>query len=128
MTNVAVFALVIAGGWLTVSVNVCVAFGRTPFAAVNVTMWAPPVPAAGVPLNVPVPSGLATKVTPAGNVPLTASVGVGVPIELTVKVPGDPTVNVVVFALVMVGAPLIVSVKDCVAAGLTPLSAVNVSA
>jgi hypothetical protein len=34
--KVVVFALVIAGTWFTVSVKFCVAFGNTPFAAVNV--------------------------------------------------------------------------------------------
>ena len=40
--NVAVVALVIAGASLTVSVKVCVAFGRTPFAAVNVRITTRP--------------------------------------------------------------------------------------
>ena len=42
-------ALVIAGALLTVSVKFCVAGVPTPFAAVNVSGYAPPVPAAGVP-------------------------------------------------------------------------------
>src|SRR5262245_51373575 len=103
MVRVVVAALVIAGAWLIASVNACVAFGRTPFAAVNVMACAPPVPAAGVPLNVPVPLGLATNVTPAGSVPVTLSVGVGTPSAATVKVPGVPAVKVVVSALVNVG-------------------------
>jgi hypothetical protein len=36
--NVVAFALVIAGAWSTVSVNVCVAFGVTVFAAVIVIL------------------------------------------------------------------------------------------
>src|SRR5262245_57863539 len=35
--NVAVFPLVIAGNWLTVSVKICVAFGSTPLAALSVS-------------------------------------------------------------------------------------------
>ncbi len=37
-TNVAVLALVIAGAWLTVSVNACTAFAPMPLVAVNVTL------------------------------------------------------------------------------------------
>src|SRR4029450_1417515 len=81
-----------------------------------------------MPLNVAVPLPLSTKFTPEGSVPLAAIAGVGLPMAVIVKVPNVPTVNVVVFALVNVGAPLTVSVKDCVAAGLVPLSAVNVIA
>src|SRR5262245_26446987 len=100
MVKVVVAALVIAGASLTFSVKVAVPLGTTPLDAVNVTVWIPPVPAAGAPLNMPVPLALATKVTPAGSEPLTAMVGVGVPTALTVKLPGDPTVKVVVLALV----------------------------
>ncbi len=87
----------------------------------------PPVPAAGVPLSVPVPSPLSTNVTPAGSVPLTVMAGGGAPMVVTVNVPGVPTVNVVVAALVNAGRPVTVSVKFCTADPL-PLVAVNVSA
>src|SRR5918994_6324472 len=67
-TNVVVAALVMAGASFTVNVNACVLSGPTPFDAVNVSGCMPPVPAAGVPLRVPVPLPL-VNVTPAGNVP-----------------------------------------------------------
>src|SRR5262245_33634512 len=127
MVQLAVPALVIVAAWLTASVNAWAAFGRTPFTAVNVIACGPPVPAAGVPLNVPVPSALATKVTPAGSVPVTLSVGVGTPSAATVKVPGVPAVKVVVSALVNVGDAFTVSVKFWIADPL-PLAAVKVSA
>ena len=40
---------------------------------------------------------------------------------------GVPTTNVALLTLVMAGGRLIVSVKFCVAAGLTPFEAVRVS-
>ncbi len=90
--NVTAFALVIAGACCTVSVKLCVTGVSTPFAAVNVSGYAPPVPAPGVPASVAVPSPLSTKVTPVGSVPVEVSVGRRiVPIVVTVKVPGLPT-------------------------------------
>ncbi len=83
----------------------------------------PPLPAAGVPLRVPVP---AVNVTPLGSAPVSLSVGVGTPAAVTVKVPAVPTVKVVLFALVIAGAWLTVSVKFWVASAPTPLCAVNV--
>ena len=62
----------------------------------------PAVPAAGVPLNVPVPLPLSTNVTPAGRLaPPRASDGGGKPVVVTVKLPGVPTRKVVVLALVI---------------------------
>ena len=49
--NVVLAALVIAGAWLTFSVKACVPSGSTPFAAVKVSAYVPPVPPAGVPLK-----------------------------------------------------------------------------
>ena len=47
------------------------------------------MPAAGVPLNVPVPLPLSTKVTPAGSAtPPIASAGAGNPLVVTVNDPG----------------------------------------
>ena len=87
------------------------------------------MPAAGVPLSVPVPLPLSTNVTPAGSAaPPRASVGSGKPLVVTVNVPGVPTVNVVVAALVIAGASLTFNVKVCVPFGRTPFDAVNVSA
>src|SRR5258708_30531375 len=48
--NVTAFALVIVGGWPTVSVKLCVTFGLTPFSPVNIIANVPY--AAGVPLSV----------------------------------------------------------------------------
>src|SRR5262245_7613982 len=83
--KVTLAALVIAGAWFTFSVKACVVFGSTPFDAVKVSAYEPPVPAAGGPLKVPVPLPLSVKVTPAGSDPLTVSVGVGAPVAVTVK-------------------------------------------
>ena len=73
--NVALLALVIAGAWLTVSVKLWLAGWPTPFAAVKVTAYVPPEPAAGVPLSTPVE---ALKVTPVGNAPDSLSVEAGI--------------------------------------------------
>src|SRR5260370_37316508 len=99
--NVVEFALVIVGGWLTVSVKFCVTFGLTPFCAVNVMAKVPV--AVGVPLSVPVPLPLLRNVTPAGKAPLSVMLGVGNPVVVTLNVPAAPTWNEVEFALVIVG-------------------------
>src|SRR5262245_21138368 len=123
--NVAPAALVIAGASFTINMNVCVASGGTPFVAVNVRTCTPPVPAAGVPLKVPV---LLSNVTPRGSAPpVCVMPGVGVPTAVTVNERGTPTVKVVVVALVKVGPPITVSVNLWTTDPL-PLAAVNVSA
>ena len=87
-TNVVELALVIAGAWFTVSVNACGALAPAVLVAVNVIAYVPPVPAAGVPLSVPVPLPLSANVTPAGSAtPPIASVGSGKPLVVTVNVP-----------------------------------------
>ena len=89
----------------------------------------PAVPEAGIPLRVPVPLWLSTKVTPLGSVPVSVRVGVGVPVVVTENVPAAPTVNVVLLALVITGAALglfTVTVKAWVAGVPTPLLEVNV--
>jgi len=89
----------------------------------------PAVPEAGIPLRVPVPLWLSTKVTPLGSAPISVRVGVGVPVVVTENVPAAPTVNVVLLALVIAGAALglfTVTVKAWVAGVPTPLLAVNV--
>jgi hypothetical protein len=48
------------------------------------------------------PVGL--RVTPVGNVPATAKVGVGTPVAVTENIPAVPTVKVVASALVIAGA------------------------
>ena len=80
--NVVLLALVIAGAWLTVSVKLCVAAEPTPLEAVNVRLYVPAVPTAGVPLNTPVD---ALKVTPVGNAPDSPRVAAGNPLAVTVK-------------------------------------------
>jgi hypothetical protein len=104
--KVALFALVIAGGEFTVSVKLWLAFGASPFCAVNVIRYVPLT--VGVPDKIPV-SGL--KVTPFGSVPLSLRAGAGVPVVVTVNDPAVPTVNFVVFALVIAGGEFTVSVK-----------------
>ena len=49
-------------------------------AAVKVIGYAPPVPAAGVPLNIPVAEA---KLTPEGSDPLSLKEGVGRPVLVT---------------------------------------------
>jgi hypothetical protein len=105
--NVVVFALVIAGAVcavFTVRVKPWLAGVPTPLLAVMVREYVPPLPAAGVPLNVAVPFPLFTNVTPLGSAPVSVSVGVGDPVVVTVKLPAVPTVNVVLLALVIAGA------------------------
>ena len=98
------------------------AFGETPFEAVIVIGYVPPVPAAGVTLSRPAE----LKVTPLGKLPVSVNVGVGKPLAVTVKEPAVPTVNVVLFALVNAGAWFTFNVKFCAAFGDTPLLAVMV--
>ena len=113
---------------MTVSVNGCVASGVTPLLAEMVNKYEPPVAAAGVPLNVAVPSPWFVKETPDGRLPLSAIVAtVGLPLVVIVNVPALPTMNVAALALVIAGAWLTVSLKTCVASGVTPLLAVIVS-
>jgi len=65
----------------------------------------PPVPAAGVPLRVPVPFPLSVNATPLGRAtPPLVRADAGVPVVVTVNEPAVPTVKVVLFALVMAGA------------------------
>ncbi len=99
IANVVLAALVIAGAWWTFSVKLCVVLPEL-FVAVKVMACAPAVPAAGVPLSVPVPLPLSMNVTPPGNAPVEVIDAVGVPTVVTVKVPRLPTVNVVLVALV----------------------------
>jgi hypothetical protein len=102
--NVVLAALVIAGAWFTVSVKLWVAVLPTPLLAEIVRAYVPPVPPAGVPLNVAVPFPLFTNVTPPGRAPVSVSEGFGVPVVVTVNVPAEPTVKVVLPALVIAGA------------------------
>ena len=111
--NVVLFALVIAGAWLTVSVKLCVASGadavgggereRIGAAGARRRRAAEHVPCRRC------------KVTPLGSAPVSLSAGVGKPVAVTVNVPAVPTVNVVLLALVIAGAWFTVSVKLCVA-------------
>ena len=72
----------------------------TPLLAVNVMLYVPFVPAAGVPLNAPVP---AVNVTPLGSAPDSAIVGAGKPAAVVVKDPANPTVKLALAALVIAG-------------------------
>lgn len=105
--NGALLALVIAGAWFTLSVKFWVAFGETPFDAVIVIGYVPPVLAAGVPMSTPADE----SVTPLGKAPVSVNVGDGKPVAVTVNDPAVPTVNVVLAGLVMAGAWLTVNVK-----------------
>ena len=97
------------------------------FVAVIVNGYVPPVPAAGVPASIAVPSPLSLNLTPRGSAPFSDKPGVGTPVDVTVKVPAWPTVKVVPAGLVIPGAWLTVRVKGWVASGLTPFVAVIVN-
>jgi hypothetical protein len=128
--NGVVFGLVKAGALFTVSVKVWTTVAPTPLLAVNVSAYVPPVPAAAVPLSVPVPSPLSTHVIPAGRAaPPRVIVGTlnGNPAVVTANVPAAPTEKVVAAALVIAGGAFTVRMKLCVAEVGPPLSAVNVS-
>src|SRR6185503_1757480 len=98
--NVVWSALVIDGSSVTVSVKLWVAFGGMPLLAVIVIGYDPPVPAAGVPARVAVPSPLSVKLTPDGRLPVSVIV-VAVGAVVTVNVPAEPTAKVVWSALVI---------------------------
>src|SRR4051794_27017512 len=103
--KVVLLALVMAGGWLTMRVKFCVAFGATPLLPVVTIGELPPVPAFGVPAMVAVPLPLSVKVTLAGSAPVFNSPTLtGKPVVVTVNVPAAPVWKVVVFVLVMAGA------------------------
>ncbi len=128
--KVALAALVMAGPWSTLSVNAWVVATDGALLALIVMLYAPPLPAAGVPLSVAVPLVPAVKLTPLGRLPLSLSVVVaGTPgVVVIVKLPDVPTVKVALAALVMTGGWPTESVKLWVAPGETPLLAVIVSA
>src|SRR5262245_26488658 len=108
--NATLAALVMAGASLTISVNACTLSAPTLFDAVNVRAWTPPIPEAGVPLNVPL---LVSNDTPRGSAPPVCVIaGAGVPTAVTVKLPGTPAVNVVLLALVNEDGPFTASVND----------------
>lgn len=64
----------------------------------------PALPRAGVPLRVAVPFPLSVKVTPAGRVPVSDSMGVGFPVVVTLNEPARPKVKLALPALVIVAA------------------------
>ena len=88
------------------------------------------MPAAGVPLSVPVPSPLSVNVTPPGSAtPVRVIPGVGNPVVVTVKDAGDADRERRRWlALVMAGGWLTVSVKACGAVAPTVFVAVKVIA
>ena len=89
------------GASFTVRVNGWVASVEMPLLAVIVRGYEPPLPTAGVPLNVAVPSRLLTKVTPLGSVPVRVMPGTGNPLVVIVKLPTVPAEKVTLFALVI---------------------------
>jgi hypothetical protein len=105
--KVVLLALVITGaalGVFTVSVKLWVAGVATPFVAVIVIEYVPPLPEAGVPLRVAVPLPLSLKVTPLGRAPVSVNDGDGKPVVNTVNDAEAPVLNVVLLGLVMAGA------------------------
>jgi len=99
--NVVLLALVMTGAVFTVRVKLWLAAVPTPLMAVNVMGYVPTVPAAGVPLSVPVPFPLSLKVTPFGSAPVSVEAAAGKPVVITVNDPDVPTVIAVVLGLVM---------------------------
>ena len=99
--KVAESALVIWHAWSTVRVKLWVASGMTPFVALIVIGYVPPVFAAGVPEIVAVPSPLSVHVSPGGSAPGTDNMHVGHPVTVTVKVPAWPTVKMVLPEMVI---------------------------
>src|SRR5690242_6806045 len=94
--------MVTLGGFSTVRVKFCVAFGKTPLRAVMMMGYVAAVPAAGVPLSTPV---VGLSETALGNVPLSLNVDAGKPEAVTVKeVPATLAAKVLLLALVIVGA------------------------
>src|SRR5688572_21915743 len=108
-TKVLLAAPLSEGASLTVSVKLCEPGVPTPLSALNVRVYAPPVPGAGVPASTPV---AAAKVTPLGKLPLRLNVGAGVPAAVTVKVPAVPTRKVVALADVILDTSCTPSVID----------------
>lgn len=91
------------GASLTVSVKSWTASGETPFEAVMVMGYVPPVPMAAVPDSVAVPLPLSVKVTPDGSAPDAATDGTGNPLVLMLKSRASPTRNVAALELVIPG-------------------------
>ena len=79
------------------SVKFCVPSGLMPLLASIMMLYVPIVPAAGVPLRMP----LLERVTPEGRAPVSLNVALGyVPdAVVTVKLPEMPTTKVVLLAL-----------------------------
>ena len=91
--------------WLTVRVKVWVAAEPKPFVAVIVNGYVPPVPAAGVPESVAVPSPLSVNVTPVGSAPVSDNAHVGGPVDVTVKAPGLADGEGGLPAVLVIGTP-----------------------
>jgi hypothetical protein len=95
-----------AGGWSTVSLNVCFATAPIPLLALKVKLYALDLaaPVAGAPLRVAVPSPLLINVTPLGRAPLSVRVAAGKPVEANMKLFDWPTTKIALPALVIEGA------------------------
>jgi hypothetical protein len=106
--KVAVSALVKAGGVPTTIVNVWVAFGEIPLAAVIVMLVVPV--AVGVPEMRAVPFPLSVKVNPAGMVWGSVMAGVGEPVVMMATAPAWLRVKSATSALVIAGAAVAVTV------------------
>src|SRR5262245_7023927 len=93
-TNVAALPLVTAGASLTRSTSVCTCFAA-PFDAVIAMVYVPPVPGAGAPARVAVPSPLSANVSPLGRAPLAVRVSGGVfESAARMKRPARPAVKI----------------------------------
>jgi hypothetical protein len=116
------FADVIVGATLTVSVNNCSASGSTPLLAISLNVCTPTAVDDAMVIT-PVDAFI---VTPAGA-PVSEYVLAGWPVDVTVNVPPAPPATLMLFAEVITGGAVTVNVNDCVAFGETPLFAVTVN-
>ena len=80
-----------------------------PFWALNVRLYVPLLPTAGVPDNTPVE---VSNDIPLGSVPVSTKVGVGLPVAVTVNDPNAPAVSVALFPLVMTGAVFVTTTAE----------------
>lgn len=114
-----------AKGWgdSTLKVKTCVAFGKSPLAAVTSMVKGEPVAFGGVPLITPV---VWFNVAQPGR-PIALNVTARLPDAVSLKLSACPTAKVALVALVMEVGWLKEKLKVCVALGAVPLLAVIVT-
>jgi hypothetical protein len=101
--------LLMTGAGTTDRVKFWTASLPIPFCALNVRLYVPLLPAAGVPASTPVE---VSNDIPLGSAPVSTKVGVGLPVAVTVNDPNAPAVNTALFALVMTGAASVTTTAE----------------